>query len=91
MDINIRQSNLAKSSGPSEMPRRGGSVGQAAMTTDQAGVSGSSGLLSLAMQLAEPAVSPRVEELRSAIQSGNYAINYQAVSRSMVDSALQFE
>ena len=90
MEINVRQSNLVKPAG-AETSTRGTRRTDAVASTDQAGVSGLSGLLSLAMQVSDTQGSSRVDELRNAIQSGSYSMNLGDVSRSIVDSALRLD
>ena len=90
MDINVRQSNLVKTSG-SESSQRSTRTADAASSTDRAGISGLSSLLSLALQASDSTGSSRTEELTNSVQNGTYAINYGEVSRSMVDSALRLD
>lgn len=86
--MNIRQSNSLGPIGSSDLRKGGVKASGDAPTTDQAAANAHGGLLALALHVSDPTSSPRVEELRNAIQGGTYQADMRDVSRAMIDAAL---
>ena len=89
-NMNISRSNLMKTSGPNETPKKTSRVETTTSSLDEVAATASRGLLALALQVQGPEAprTSRVEELRKQIQSGQYVLDMPEVSRAIVDGSL---
>lgn len=68
---------------------KNGSAGRkAALTTDSVELSGFADRLSRTMQASAASRTQRIAELTAAVRSGNYRVDAQALSHSMVSQAI---
>jgi anti-sigma28 factor (negative regulator of flagellin synthesis) len=86
--VNIQKPQTGSTSQVSSGKSRRATLFSTAASEDQVDVSSGSQLHALAFSLGEASRADRVEQLRSLFNSGNYQVDFQALSGAIVNGML---